>query len=516
MKIKKSFMMTFCVFLIITPLISNILPVSADETTPLYIHTNWQNDPKTTVTACWKTTVLTDSIVQYGLNSSYGNEVTGTEGVFHTVEITGLTPDTRYHYRVGNGNEWSGDYSFKTGTAGNHIQFLDVGDSQNQPVEAKMMSDVMSRLPMDMVTFTGDICNTATVYNEWYHWFNSYSSVNKNSVLMPILGNHERNNSLYYDLFALPGKEEYYSFNLGPVHFASLHTLWNGAPNNLPEQAQWLISDLENHQEYNWTIILMHIPPFASSVRYHNGEFDMINETFVPIFEQYEVDVVFTGHEHLYERLEKNNVTYIISGGGGSKLINIFPVYIINESVYIEKTYNFLYVDVYENKLSVGGYRPDYSLIDQFSVNVDKKPDLSFVTLPITYNEDWNESFELEVPIIIKNTGEEDIIITTQGEYKTDEGTFPFDIPPLAVNEEYSFSIDLSIPTNGSFDVTIDLDITQLVDEVVEENNDLIIIYNALEEPEPTPTDKTGCCSILAVLSSIAVVAVVTMSRKKK
>ena len=48
-----------------------------------------------------------------------------------------------------------------------------------------------------------------------------------------------------------------------------------------------------------------------------------VREKWVPLFEQYKVDVVISGHSHVYQRGRKNDVTYIISGGAGAELEDI-------------------------------------------------------------------------------------------------------------------------------------------------------------------------------------------------
>ncbi|MHA1200622.1 MAG: fibronectin type III domain-containing protein [Candidatus Heimdallarchaeaceae archaeon] len=507
----------FILVIFLIPFVVQLESVKADEIKPLNVHLSWQRDPTTTMSVTWRTTEATSSIVQYGSDSTYGNEKDGEIiGFYHSVELTNLLPDTTYHYRVGDGTTWSKDSTFKTGTSGKHIQFVDIGDCQNRPVEGKMMHDAIRYLPMDMFTFTGDLSNTGSDLSEWITWLDAYAPLLKNVPLMNILGNHERNMSYFYDLFTLPGKEEYYSFNLGPVHFVGLHTLWNGAPDNTPEQAAWLISDLESHQEYNWTIIMMHTPPFSSFVRYYQGEYDFLNETFVPIFEQYGVDLVMTGHEHAYERLQKNNVTYIISGGGGSRLVDIDLAVPLNESIIIESAYHFLYLDIYENKLSVGGYKDDYTLMDQHVVNMENKADLSFVTLPIRVTENSNET--LNLPIIIINNGEESILTSTQAEYTTHEGTFSFEVPPLAVNEKFKYKVNFSVPSSGIFDIEFNLDTTEIVDEVVEANNVLVITFNALELPSTSESSflTNGLWGIIGIFSALMLVAVQFKRRKAK
>ena len=130
MKIK-NIKLLLIIFLIIAPFLISFQLVFAQEVQPKYIHLTWQRDPTTTMTVSWKTNDVTSSIVQYGADEIYGNEETGDAGEWHHVELTGLTPDTIYHYRVGNGETWSGDSTFKTGTSGDHTEFIGLGDTQS-------------------------------------------------------------------------------------------------------------------------------------------------------------------------------------------------------------------------------------------------------------------------------------------------------------------------------------------------------------------------------------------------
>ncbi|MHA1304834.1 MAG: fibronectin type III domain-containing protein, partial [Candidatus Heimdallarchaeaceae archaeon] len=77
--------------------------VSIAETLDTYarnIHLSWQNNSSTTITVSWRTVDEGPSIVEYGLTTSYGQRVTGDNGIFHHVELTNLQPNTVYHYRV--------------------------------------------------------------------------------------------------------------------------------------------------------------------------------------------------------------------------------------------------------------------------------------------------------------------------------------------------------------------------------------------------------------------------------
>ncbi|RLJ01815.1 MAG: hypothetical protein DRP11_03845, partial [Candidatus Aenigmatarchaeota archaeon] len=77
---------------------------------------------ETSAVITWTTDELSSSVVQYGTTTAYGLSATGAEGTDHSVELTGLSASTTYHYRVGSadasGNEtWSEDDTFTTLTA---------------------------------------------------------------------------------------------------------------------------------------------------------------------------------------------------------------------------------------------------------------------------------------------------------------------------------------------------------------------------------------------------------------
>ncbi|MCG3216589.1 MAG: metallophosphoesterase [Candidatus Heimdallarchaeota archaeon] len=513
------------------PLISLANNVLADDLSPRYIHLTWQNDPKTTQTVSWKTDISASSIVQYGIDDSYGSEANDVDGSWHHVEMTGLSPDTIYHYRVGDGSKWSRDYTFKTGTTGDLAKFLAFGDAQGEVDGRRQIVRAIERVAADFVLFSGDFVDTSTHSEEWYGWFSSFSGITSDTTLMPTMGNHEKNISFYYDAFALPGNEEFYSFDYGPLHIPVLHTYYEGydSHGNYDNQAAWLINDLEANLDAKWTIVMMHRPPFSSYTRNYEASdwYKQINSTFVPIFENYNISFVIMGHEHGYERLLKNNINYLIAAGGGSRLYHVVPSQILNESQYQESTYNFVYFEVDENKIHARAYRPNYSFIDEVYINKQDKADLSFVTLPLTYTDDWNETSNLEMSVMVANTGEKNITSETQLEleiYETpsehrDYVPMPiidtFEIPPLDVGENYTLDFNWAAEVQTTFRYTLTLDNLEIVDEVTEENNE-IVIYQTFYEPEKANFIAEGVLGFVLVLSFLLVPTLIRKRVKRK
>lgn len=114
------------------------------------------------------------------------------------------------------------------------------------------------------------------------------------------------------ELLVLPEKgngERWFSFDWGFVHFVGLDSEMMG-----PEQVAWLEQDLQSTQN-DWVVVFLRHPPFSSGSHGSNAN---VQELFVPLFEQYGVDLVLAGHDHHYERIIPiEGVQYIVTGGGG-------------------------------------------------------------------------------------------------------------------------------------------------------------------------------------------------------
>lgn len=119
----------------------------------------------------------------------------------------------------------------------------------------------------------------------------------------------------YLKIFSLPtageqggvpsGTEQYYSMNYGNVHLVSLDAQLSNVDDDQREaMRQWLAADLSSNAR-DWTVVIFHHPPYSKGEN-HNSDFEQreidMRELFTPVFDQYGVDVVYSGHSHSYER----------------------------------------------------------------------------------------------------------------------------------------------------------------------------------------------------------------------
>jgi tartrate-resistant acid phosphatase type 5 len=131
----------------------------------------------------------------------------------------------------------------------------------------------------------------------------------------PSPGNHDSNNAdgliPYLNFFTLPQQEAYYHFVWGPVSFYSL----NSVTSNVEKQKDWLYEQL-SISESTFNIVYFHHSPYSPGV--HGNAEKMQWDYF-----NYQVDLILTGHDHIYSRIEKKGeegLYYIVNGSGGASL----------------------------------------------------------------------------------------------------------------------------------------------------------------------------------------------------
>ena len=124
------------------------------------------------------------------------------------------------------------------------------------------------------------------------------------------LGNHDDANQRFYKNFNMNG-ERYYTFRpkLG-IRFFALDS-------NYMDRAQlaWLQEQLRSSGS-EWKIFFFHQPLYSSGDRH--GSDEQLRAVLEPLFVQFGVSVVFSGHDHFYERIKpQKGIYYFVSGAGG-------------------------------------------------------------------------------------------------------------------------------------------------------------------------------------------------------
>jgi predicted phosphodiesterase len=125
------------------------------------------------------------------------------------------------------------------------------------------------------------------------------------------LGNHDNSDETLYKFFNMNG-QRYYSFKKGPVQFFVLDSNYMDST-----QLDWIQHQL-NESNTKWKIAYFHHPLYSDG-RFHGSDVDL-RKLLMPIFEKYGVNVVLSGHDHVYERLKPENGIYFFVVGNSGEL----------------------------------------------------------------------------------------------------------------------------------------------------------------------------------------------------
>lgn len=123
------------------------------------------------------------------------------------------------------------------------------------------------------------------------------------------LGNHDNQENRFYKPWNMDGKR-YYSYKKDNVRFFVLDTDYLDSA-----QRQWIEKELKESTD-DWKIVYFHHPLYSSGGR-HGSEMDL-RIILEPLFIKYGVNVVFQGHDHIYERTHpQKGILYFVEGSSG-------------------------------------------------------------------------------------------------------------------------------------------------------------------------------------------------------
>ncbi len=209
----------------------------------------------------------------------------------------------------------NGDARLTLPSAADSIKFLAIGDTGTGGRQQKELAEVMFEyrkiFPYEFVIMVGDNMYGGEKPEDFKKKFEDvYRPLLDQGVkFYASLGNHDESTQRFYKLFNMNGNE-YYRFNQGDISFYALNSNYMDK-----RQIKW-INDEMGSDASEWKIAFLHHPPYSSGKKH--GSSSGIRKVTEPLFLKYGVDVVFTGHEHFYERLKpQNDIFYFITGAGG-------------------------------------------------------------------------------------------------------------------------------------------------------------------------------------------------------
>ncbi len=158
------------------------------------------------------------------------------------------------------------------------------------------------------------------------------------------LGNHddpdiERN----YKLYNMGGKR-YYNFQKGDAEFFALDSNYMD-----PQQLAWIEDKLKGSSA-KWKICFFHHPMFTAAA-YHGPDLDL-RKQLMPLFTKYNVNLVLSGHEHVYERVKPQSGVYlfVLGNSGELRFHNLRPHNDVDQ-VGFDTDRDFMMVEIAGNQL---------------------------------------------------------------------------------------------------------------------------------------------------------------------
>ena len=297
----------------------------------------------------WRTDNTEASVVTYGTERAQLTSIAKSEGIVteHIVQLAGLQPNTKYFYAVGSlplpppnaekkstAEDAPGRATINSFTTpppvgpGKPSRIWVLGDPGTKGAIQTAVRDVYYQFngtrQTDAILLLGDNAypdGTDADYQKAI--FEMYPTILRTTPLWSCLGNHDGKSAnsatqsgVYYDIFTHPtraqaggvvsGTEAYYSFDYANIHFISLDS---HDSDRSPEGAmmQWLKADLAATQR-DWIIAFFHHPTYTKGTHDSDkdsdsqGRMNDMRAIFLPVLEQGGVDLVLTGHSHVYER----------------------------------------------------------------------------------------------------------------------------------------------------------------------------------------------------------------------
>lgn len=343
------------------------------------------------------------------------------------VDLSGLTPSTKYTYTISVDGKTSKEYTYETPAFGfDSFSFAAVGDPQlyyssldaNVEGWTKTVNEVLSDGTDYSFLFSlgdqineyyaADGTNLDKVEAEYSGFFNneSLSSI----ALATLVGNHDNgnNSTLYTEHFQMPGVTSYgqnkegdgdYSFTYGGVQFMVLNT----SNLSIAEHKTFLEETLKKNPDANWNVVCFHKSMYSVASHVTEGDIVQLRTGLSPIFKELGIDVVLQGHDHVYARsyimggedgmtadvqknadgtalndiYEPDGVQYVtLNSGSGSKFYNITNEAFTYTAVQNqEKVPNYSKVSVTPDTFTVTTYRTsDQSVVDTFTLHKEKEP----------------------------------------------------------------------------------------------------------------------------------------------
>jgi MYXO-CTERM domain-containing protein len=368
----------------------------------LFVQPYLQDPRPDGIQVLWETDAEAAGAVAYGTTPELGSIAPSPGGqTRHEVTLSGLEPNTLYHYQVQVDGQPAGTPGTFTTAPATPVpfSFLVYGDTRSDAVAHAQIVSRMLEHPASFVINTGDLVSSGDVVAQWEEFFDIVSVMARDMVLFPAVGNHDEVGKQlppsWWRFFRPPAAHaahpSYYAWTWSNARFLVLDMyvattidvdcLYRiGAFEDCldADQTDWLevqLAEAELDPAVDHVFVFVHIGPYSSKPgRTGSAEIRSLLGRFLGS----KVKAVFSGHDHYYEHGQAGNrLHYVISGGGGAPLYETQPADTLaaypRDVKVSTSVYNFQVVRVDGAVIEVSTHEADGSLLERFTI--DDRPE---------------------------------------------------------------------------------------------------------------------------------------------
>lgn len=362
-------------------------------------HLNYATE--NSINVVWETDRPSTAKLHWGRTAELGETIDITEERrLQTATIEGLEPNTPYFYRIENtsaGGEQidSGLLTFKSAVSpGQPFRFAVIGDTESRPhVNDRLSKLVWGERPNFLINL-GDLTDGGKKLHryEWTHeYFVGMNQLVSRIPVFAVPGNGEGDLYWYNHYHEYPQPEGYYQFRFGDAAFFMLDS--NRRETEFAKggkQYEWLKEQLSKC-DAKWKFVCHHHATYTGEENDYGDAWeaesvfgDPAVRRIVPLYEEYDVDIVMFGHLHLYERSLpirdgkvnfEHGTIHLLAGGGGGNLEDFAPT----PAFFSAKTHrghHYLMIDLHGDSLTMNMYDTDGDVRDSFTITKNSEGEL--------------------------------------------------------------------------------------------------------------------------------------------
>lgn len=243
------------------------------------------------------------------------------------------------------------------------------GDTRtHQDIHAQVANAILTTGP-DVIFHLGDCATEPGDKEEWNTFMTIVNRLKEKARFHAVVGNHDVSangggaGDLFFTFFDVSILKSWYDVDVDGIHFVILDS--TRPLDHSADQYHWLVNNLTQSQgRYDFIVLLLHYPLFTAGAAVQEAE--KFRSVLVPLCEDFGVDIVFSGHDHNYQRTLHNGIYYIVTGGGGAPLYD--QTSSSEECLQFIRDYHFCKLTNNNGVLNITTYDRDLNILDEFQV----------------------------------------------------------------------------------------------------------------------------------------------------